>query len=127
METSEKAAGNLKKQVRRPSRSGAAPTEPKLPSSAGRSATEGMNVDQPGGDPAQPGLKSLMLRAVIHTDPAGGFWAEVPALKGCITEADTVDELIDRLRDAASAWLAIASELNPPEPDPKAMFLEIPL
>ena len=30
---------------------------------------------------------------VIHEDPDGGFWAEVPALPGCYSQGETIDEL----------------------------------
>jgi hypothetical protein len=35
---------------------------------------------------------------VIHEDPEGGFWAEVPALPGCYSQGETVDELKHNIR-----------------------------
>jgi predicted RNase H-like HicB family nuclease len=32
---------------------------------------------------------------VIHREPEGGFWAEVPALPGCYSQGETVDELME--------------------------------
>jgi predicted RNase H-like HicB family nuclease len=37
---------------------------------------------------------------VIHQEPEGGFWAEVPALPGCYSQGETVDELMDNVREA---------------------------
>jgi predicted RNase H-like HicB family nuclease len=37
---------------------------------------------------------------VIHRDPEGGFWGEVPALQGCYSQAETVDDLMINLREA---------------------------
>ena len=34
---------------------------------------------------------------VIHEDPAGGFWAEVPALPGCYSQGETVQELLEKV------------------------------
>ena len=34
-----------------------------------------------------------MYNAIIHHDEDGGFWAEVPALPGCYTDGDTVEEV----------------------------------
>lgn len=31
---------------------------------------------------------------VIHEDPEGGFWAEVPALPGCYSQAESVEVLM---------------------------------
>ncbi len=47
---------------------------------------------------------------VIHEEPAGGFWGEVPALPGCYSQGDTVDELLINLREAISAVLEVLSE-----------------
>ena len=32
---------------------------------------------------------------VIHEEPEGGFWAEVPALPGCYSQGDSIEELMD--------------------------------
>lgn len=43
--------------------------------------------------------------ATIHEAEEGGYWAEVPELPGCITEADTLKELKANIADAAQGWL----------------------
>jgi len=35
----------------------------------------------------------MTIKAVVHQAEEGGFWAEVPALPGCVTQAETLDEL----------------------------------
>ena len=52
----------------------------------------------------------MKIKAVIHSAEEGGYWAEVPALPGCITEGDTKDEIIDNLKDAIEGWLDVANE-----------------
>ena len=47
----------------------------------------------------------MKLQAVIHTAEEGGFWAEVPALPGCVTQAETREELETNLREAVEGWL----------------------
>ena len=42
---------------------------------------------------------------IVHTADEGGYWAEVPDLPGCFTEADTLDELKDNLKEAISLYL----------------------
>ena len=44
---------------------------------------------------------------VIHKDPEGGFWAEVPALPGCYSQAETVDELKQNIREAIAGGLEV--------------------
>jgi predicted RNase H-like HicB family nuclease len=56
-------------------------------------------------------LEFLMkLKAVIHPAEEGGFWAEIPALPGCVSEGDTLDETLANIRDAAEGWLEVAAE-----------------
>ena len=47
---------------------------------------------------------------VVHKAPAGGFWAEVPALPGCYSQADTVAELMENMREAITGVLAVMRE-----------------
>lgn len=52
----------------------------------------------------------MNIKAVIHPAEEGGYWAEVPALPGCITEGDTIDEVMVNLKDAIEGWLDVANE-----------------
>jgi len=52
----------------------------------------------------------MTLKAIIHPAEEGGFWAEVPALPGCLTQADTMDELEAHLREAIELWLSVDDE-----------------
>jgi predicted RNase H-like HicB family nuclease len=52
----------------------------------------------------------MKIKAIIHPAEEGGFWAEVPALKGCYSEGDTFDEAIANIREAAAGWLEVAAE-----------------
>ena len=42
---------------------------------------------------------------VIVHEEGGGYWAEVPALPGCYTEAETLDELKANIREAIELYL----------------------
>ncbi|KKD34515.1 MAG: type II toxin-antitoxin system HicB family antitoxin [Limnoraphis robusta] len=59
----------------------------------------------------------MQIKAVIHTAEEGGYWAEVPALPGCITEGDTMEEVLTNLQDAIEGWLEVASNSYTPEPN----------
>jgi antitoxin HicB len=46
---------------------------------------------------------------VLDPDPEeGGYTVTVPALPGCITEGDSVQEATERAKEAIRAWLAAA-------------------
>jgi len=41
----------------------------------------------------------MLLRVVVHEAEEGGFWAEVPTLPGCMTQAETLADLHIRARE----------------------------
>lgn len=47
----------------------------------------------------------MTVKAVIHKAEEGGFWAEVPALPGCVTQGETMEEIHENLEDAVKLWL----------------------
>jgi predicted RNase H-like HicB family nuclease len=51
----------------------------------------------------------MKIRAIIHPAEEGGYWAEVPALPGCITEGETMEEVMANLKDAIEGWLDVAN------------------
>ena len=57
----------------------------------------------------------LKIKAIIDPAEEGGYWAEVPALPGCITEGDTIEEVINNLKDAIEGWLEVANENTTPD------------
>jgi predicted RNase H-like HicB family nuclease len=42
---------------------------------------------------------------VSHAADEGGFWAEVPALPGCVSQGETVEEVRANVREAIEGWL----------------------
>lgn len=48
----------------------------------------------------------MKLKAIVHEAEEGGYWAEVPALPGCVTQGETRIELEENLREAIETWLA---------------------
>ncbi|MBI5387071.1 MAG: type II toxin-antitoxin system HicB family antitoxin [Verrucomicrobia bacterium] len=49
----------------------------------------------------------MNLKAIIHEAEEGGYWAEVPALPGCVTQGETIEEVTNNLREAMEGWLAV--------------------
>lgn len=58
----------------------------------------------------------MKLTVIIHNAEEGGYWAEVPALPGCITEGETKKELMANLQDAIQGWLDVANMRATTEP-----------
>jgi predicted RNase H-like HicB family nuclease len=57
----------------------------------------------------------MKIKAIIHTAEEGGYWAEVPALPGCVTEGDNMEEVLANLKDAIEGWLDVANNKHTPE------------
>jgi len=51
----------------------------------------------------------MKLQVVIHPAEEGGFWAEIPALAGCVSEGETLEETLLNIKEAAEGWLEVAS------------------
>jgi predicted RNase H-like HicB family nuclease len=52
----------------------------------------------------------MTLKIVIHDAEEGGYWAEVPALPGCATQGETMDELIENVREAVEGVLNVLAD-----------------
>ena len=61
---------------------------------------------------------------VIHEDSDGGYWGEVPALPGCYSQGETVDELKQNIREAIAGVLEVLQEQGR-EPDSNIQILEV--
>lgn len=49
----------------------------------------------------------MNIKIIVHEAEEGGFWGEVPALPGCASQGETLDELIANLREAIEGCLSI--------------------
>ena len=52
----------------------------------------------------------MTLKVLIHAATEGGYWAEVPALPGCVSQGETVDEFRTNMREAIEGWLLAEDE-----------------
>jgi predicted RNase H-like HicB family nuclease len=48
----------------------------------------------------------MTIKIVVHEAEEGGFWAEVPAIPGCATQGESLDELLSNLREAIEGCLS---------------------
>jgi predicted RNase H-like HicB family nuclease len=65
----------------------------------------------------------MKIKIVVHDAEEGGYWAEVPAIPGCATQGETMEELVRNLHEAIEGCLSI--DVAEPKPDDKARVLEI--
>jgi predicted RNase H-like HicB family nuclease len=52
----------------------------------------------------------MEIEALIHKAEEGGYWAEVPSMPGCVTQGETLDEIMVNLAEAAEGWLETSSD-----------------
>ena len=48
----------------------------------------------------------MNFNVVLHKEE-NGYWAEVPALKGCFTQVDSIEEVRENIKEAIKAWLSV--------------------
>ena len=53
-------------------------------------------------------MKPVKYPFVIYPADEGGYVAEVPALKGCLAQGDTLEETLDELAIVAELWISTA-------------------
>lgn len=53
-------------------------------------------------------MKRVKYPFVIYPAKEGGYVAEVPALKGCLAQGDTLQETLDELAVVTELWIETA-------------------
>jgi len=66
----------------------------------------------------------MIIKAIVHNAEEGGFWAEVPALPGCLTQGETREEIRENLLEAIEVWFA-AGDVDTDEKESQIMELAI--
>ena len=67
----------------------------------------------------------MKLKVIIHEAEEGGYWAEVPAIPGCMTQGETMKELIENLYDAVEGCLSIDMDKIPLKQNDTVMDLAV--
>lgn len=47
----------------------------------------------------------MNVKAIIHEAEEGGYWAEVPILSGCYTQGETIEEVMENLKEVISLYM----------------------
>jgi predicted RNase H-like HicB family nuclease len=67
----------------------------------------------------------MKLKVIIHEAEEGGYWAEVPAIPGCMTQGQDMQELIKNLYDAVEGCLSIDMDVIQLNGNDKIMELAV--
>lgn len=71
-------------------------------------------------------MKELEYTVVL--EPNGdepGYTVTVPALSGCISCGDTVEEALENIKDAIAVWIRAASKKGEPVPKDTAVVSKV--
>ena len=52
-------------------------------------------------------IVTVKLKVIVHKAEEGGYWAEVPSILGCVSQGDTLDELLSNIHEAVEGCLSI--------------------
>ncbi|GAB2570344.1 type II toxin-antitoxin system HicB family antitoxin [Spirosoma areae] len=55
-------------------------------------------------------MKTLQYRLILTPEPQGGYTVNVPAIRGCITYGETIEEANAMARDAIEGCLEVLKE-----------------
>ncbi len=67
----------------------------------------------------------MQIKIVVHKE-AEGFWAEVPSIPGCVSQGDTMEELLVNIQEAIEGCLGVDVEnLVPMGADDKVLTIAI--
>ena len=67
-------------------------------------------------------MKQRTYRILLNKEPEGGFTVTVPALPGCITYGETMDEAISNAKEAVELYLESLAAHGEPIPSEENTF-----
>ena len=62
---------------------------------------------------------------VVHPDEEGGFWTEVPALPGCGSQGETVDETVEMTKDAIEGYIESLKKHGGSAPEERTVVVTV--
>lgn len=54
----------------------------------------------------------MKLKVIVHKAEEGGYWAEVPAIPGCVSQGETKEELRENVLEAIEGCLDVEFEAD---------------
>lgn len=66
---------------------------------------------------------TMEYTVLIHQAEEGGFWSEVPALPGCYSQGETIDETLNNAKESIEAHLMALKENQAAAPIEERLFI----
>jgi predicted RNase H-like HicB family nuclease len=60
---------------------------------------------------------------ILHPAEEGGYWVEVPAVSGCFSQGETVEEALENVREAIESHLLALKEDGQEIPEEHGILL----
>lgn len=67
----------------------------------------------------------MKVKVIVHEAEEGGYWGEIPAIPGCASQGESLDELLKNLYEAAEGCLSV--EVHAVQEEPHDRVLELAL
>ncbi len=67
-------------------------------------------------------MKTYRYTIILEREPDGGFHASCPALRGCHSQGDSLDEAVANIREAIAAYLESVEAHGEPIPKEDLLF-----
>ena len=55
----------------------------------------------------------MKLKVIVHKAEEGGYWAEVPAIPGCVSQGEAKEELNENILEAIEGCLDVEFDTDP--------------
>ena len=62
---------------------------------------------------------------VVHEAEEGGFWVEVPALPGCYSQGESLEETLENVREAISLYLEVIRDEGQDAPNDADVVFQV--
>ena len=67
----------------------------------------------------------MKFKVVVHNAEEGGYWAEVPTVPGCVSQGETMEELLRNIQEAIEGCLSV--EIQDVTIDDRSSIVEVAL
>jgi antitoxin HicB len=59
---------------------------------------------------AKPTEVKMKLKVLVQPESSGGYSVSVPAMSGCHSQGETLQEALVNIREAADLWIEVVAE-----------------
>jgi predicted RNase H-like HicB family nuclease len=67
----------------------------------------------------------MKIKLIVHKAEEGGYWAEVPAIPGCFSQGETMEELKANILEAIEGILSVDGDNQQSHSDSQVIELAI--